>query len=80
MSYGRHDLSDVLMQSYFEKNDVFRTTEEMELFNYYRAYRANVKIKVLGLRAMNDDSLRTNRTCILLNISEKPLIILQLNV
>ena len=33
-----------------------------------------------GRLLMNDDSLRTNRTCILLNISEKPLIILQLNV
>lgn len=48
---GRQDLSDLLADSYNLHFTVMRTTEEHQLFTYYKSYRANVRAKVNSLRA-----------------------------
>lgn len=51
--YNRNDLAASFLSSYRKKMNILQTGEEEKLFRYYLAYRANVKVKVNGLRAMN---------------------------
>ncbi len=59
-SYHRYDLAKSFLESYLAESNSIRSKQDWNLFHYYKMYRANVKIKVLGLRAMNDPDLRNN--------------------
>lgn len=50
-AYGRPDLSDYLLQSYLRHAKMELGREEALLFNYYKAYRANIRAKIHVLRA-----------------------------
>lgn len=50
-AFGRHDLSDLFLNSYNNLFPSIRTDEERMLFIYYKAYRANIRTKVNSLRA-----------------------------
>ena len=55
-AFGRRDLSDRFLESYNAFFSSLSSAEDHELFVYYKAYRANVRAKVNGLRAQNADS------------------------
>ncbi len=48
---GRNDLSELFMEQYERHFPTIRSEEDKNLFIYYKAYRANVRAKVNGLRA-----------------------------
>ncbi len=50
--FGAHDLSEVLTHHYFSLVPTLETTEDQQLFLYYKMYRANVLLKVHCTRAM----------------------------
>lgn len=50
-SFGRRDLSDLLVKCYKERSSLMTTGEDEMLFLYYKSYRANVRVKVNSLRA-----------------------------
>ncbi len=55
-AFGRHDLSERFLESYNHFFPALNTSEDRELFVYYKAYRANIRAKVNGLRAQNADT------------------------
>lgn len=55
-AFGRSDLSDRFLESYNRFFPALSSPEERELFVYYKAYRANVRAKVNGLRAQNAET------------------------
>ncbi len=48
---GRNDLSELFIEQYNRNFPAIRTDQDKNLFIYYKAYRANVRAKVNGLRA-----------------------------
>ncbi len=48
---GRNDLSELFIEQYDRDFPTIRTGEDKNLFIYYKAYRANIRAKVNGLRA-----------------------------
>jgi uncharacterized protein len=50
-AFGRPDLSEFLIARYHEQLPCIRNRAERQLFDYYKAYRANVRAKVNSLRA-----------------------------
>jgi aminoglycoside phosphotransferase family enzyme len=49
---GRKDLSTLFLSKYQEKFPCIFDEKDEKLFQYYKLYRANVKVKVNGLRCM----------------------------
>jgi aminoglycoside phosphotransferase family enzyme len=56
-AFQRVDLSNQFMKTYLETFPCMRKDKEVQLFNYYKCYRANVRAKVNCLRAIqtNDE-------------------------
>ena len=50
-AFDRKDLSDLFIDDYNHFFSAMRTSEERNLFVYYKSYRANVRAKVNSLRA-----------------------------
>ncbi len=50
-AFGRDDLSEAFLQAYNAAFPALRNDAEHTLFTYYKAYRANIRAKVNGLRA-----------------------------
>lgn len=50
-SFGRKDLSALFLTHYADFLSLSLSQQEMQLFTYYKAYRANVRAKVNSLRA-----------------------------
>ena len=50
-AFDRKDLSDLFVDDYNHFFPAIRTSEERNLFIYYKSYRANVRAKVNSLRA-----------------------------
>ncbi|QNL51091.1 hypothetical protein H8S90_05770 [Olivibacter sp. SDN3] len=50
-AYGYPDLSDYLLQNYLRYSQIALQKEERLLFDYYKAYRANIRAKVHVLHA-----------------------------
>jgi hypothetical protein len=64
-SFGTDRLSQVFLDTYLRLLPCAQTEEEVTLFIYYKAYRANVRAKVNALRAMsakNDSEKRHKLT------------------
>lgn len=59
-SKGKAEFSEVFLNSYLQIFPVIKNEEDVRLLNYYKCYRANVKIKVTGLRAMQDSISRNS--------------------
>lgn len=57
--FGRKDLADVFLQSYTSYWACFEKPEDAQLFTYFKAYRANVRLKValLELRQHSHEDL-----------------------
>ncbi|MBN8678859.1 MAG: hypothetical protein J0M29_11590 [Chitinophagales bacterium] len=57
--YGREDLAEVFLAFYAREWSYFERLEDDVLFTYFKAYRANVRLKValLGLRQQPDEAL-----------------------
>ncbi len=57
--YGRKDLADAFLQTYTKHWNCFEKPEDALLFGYFKAYRANVRLKValLELRQHPNESL-----------------------
>jgi aminoglycoside phosphotransferase family enzyme len=47
---GRHDLAERFALSYQSGNRALLTKEDEQLFNYYKCYRANVRLKVTAIK------------------------------
>jgi len=60
--YGRKDLADTFIQNYTQRWACFQGPEDSELFTYFKAYRANVRLKValLALRQHPDEQVSKN--------------------
>ncbi|GGD41704.1 hypothetical protein [Muriicola marianensis] len=56
-AFEEHSLSDLCIQHYNLYFPAIRTTEERDLFEYYKAYRANVRAKVNSLRAGSESDM-----------------------
>ena len=56
-AYGRNDLSRLFIDTYKREIPCMNSVRDEELFRYYKIYRANVKIKVNGLRCMQAEEL-----------------------
>jgi aminoglycoside phosphotransferase family enzyme len=54
---GRKDLSDYFLQCYLQSFPCIENKKDDLLFKYYKLYRANVKVKVNGLRGMQESDL-----------------------
>lgn len=52
-SLGRADLAHLFLEHYNLLFPAMQTKEEMLLFIYYKAYRANIRAKVDSLKAAN---------------------------
>jgi uncharacterized protein len=52
--FGRQDLSGDVLHIYQESLNCFKKEEDRELFNYFKALRANVRAKVFFLNAQSD--------------------------
>ena len=52
--YGRRELSEALLRTYREKIDPFVQDADWQIFNYYKALRANVRAKVYFLHTRSD--------------------------
>lgn len=50
--YGRKDLGDHFLQKYFLQNPCLVGEEDRHIFNYYKLYRSNIKVKVNALKSM----------------------------
>ncbi len=50
-AFGRHNLSDLFIDSYNRFFTTIKTREDQSLFIYYKSYRANIRAKVNSLRA-----------------------------
>lgn len=50
-SYGAHDLAKEFLDCYQEQFQIFHANEDELLFQYFKLYRANVKVKVQALKA-----------------------------
>lgn len=51
-SFGRRDLTNIFLSQYkFNFPEVFKDKFDEQLFIYYKLFRANVKVKVLALKA-----------------------------
>ena len=50
--YGENELADYFFKKYNRKNQCVFNQEDINLFNYYKLYRANVRAKVGALKAM----------------------------
>lgn len=61
--FARADLADVFLEKYLVKNPCIETEEDQHIFNYFKIYRANVRLKVYALKAMQteDDGERKMR-------------------
>lgn len=68
-AFDRQDLSEEFLNHYNQFFSAMKTPEERALFVYYKMYRANIRAKVNGLRAMSatgDDDRKAS-----LNTAEK---------
>ena len=54
--YQRADLAEVFLRSYLRRINCWQQDEDRLIFLYYKLYRANIRLKVNGLRAMQADS------------------------
>ena len=50
--YGQSDLANYFMQSYENRYPCILNEEDQKIYQYYKLYRANVKIKVNALKAL----------------------------
>lgn len=57
-AHGKQDLSDLFMDLYVQKFPCINSANEIFLFTYFKAYRANVRAKVNLLRAMQAENPR----------------------
>jgi len=57
--YGRSDLSKCFMETYNKVFPVIRNQSEDQLFLFYKLYRANVKVKVNAIKAMQAEDPQT---------------------
>jgi len=59
--YGRKDLADGFIAAYTQHWACFESAEDEQLFTYFKAYRANVRLKVtlLELRQHSNEQLTT---------------------
>ena len=59
-AFGRHDLSDLFINSYNNLFPSIKTDEDRRLFVYYKGYRSNIRAKVnsLRVREANNDGDR----------------------
>jgi len=57
--YGRNDLAEYFLENYMRHWACFENSEDTLLFNYFKAYRANVRLKValLALRQHPNENL-----------------------
>lgn len=53
---GKVELSELFLRNYLQYFSAIKSDEDVMLLKYYKCYRANVKIKVTGLRAMQDSN------------------------
>lgn len=57
-AHGKKELSRVFLEQYSKAFPCIRTTEEQQLFIYYKLYRANVRAKVNALKALQTKDKR----------------------
>lgn len=55
-AFGRHDLSDLFINSYNNLFPSIKTDEDRRLFIYYKGYRSNIRAKVNSLRVREADN------------------------
>ncbi|MFD2202493.1 hypothetical protein [Shivajiella indica] len=61
-NFGRADLSEEFLSFYSKSLNCFEENEDMELFKYFKALRANVRAKVYFLNAQSDiDPISKNK-------------------
>lgn len=53
--FGRTDLAELLCKEYFAKMPCIENEVDLQIFDYYKMYRANVMVKVLCVRATELD-------------------------
>lgn len=60
--YGRNDLSETFLKAYSKDWTFLETTEDQLLFTYFKAYRANIRLKValLELRQHPNEKIAQN--------------------
>ena len=54
LRFGRDDLADHFCQEYFAKVRCIENEEDMQVFDYYKLYRANVMTKVNAIRTKEE--------------------------
>lgn len=65
-AFGHNELSEYFMVCYTKHSSTIHSQEESDLFNYFKAYRANVRAKVNALRAkksVGDDQVKALFEC-----------------
>ncbi len=54
--YGREDLEKAFLNCYLKERPCVRTDEDRRLFQYFKLYRANVRLKVSAMSAMGAEN------------------------
>jgi len=54
--FGRQDLAAHFLDTYLDLIPCMETVEDWNIFHYFKLYRANVRLKVSGLNAMQAET------------------------
>ncbi len=57
-AYGRADLGKFFLQRYLQQSSCMETTEDQLLFQFYKLYRANIRLKVNALKMEQSNMAR----------------------